>query len=196
MALVTNANNRSQSSYGSLQPRADMKRHGVAYAAIGDGGDGRWPHIDHIRTEGLQCGTSNQAVVFEEYRDAKGNTHDVTLANGMKVREMICPIEDIEAKHRIECDESQRLVDQYTHSNSTTSQNGTADHRVRLSGEVVEKRFGTADIAPEDLPTMAPGAPGRPVKGKAMSVGWTPERRARQMATIAAKKSQPATNTT
>jgi hypothetical protein len=195
MPLVTNVNQRNQSAYGSFQPRADLARFGVVYAAIGDGGDGRFPHLDQVMTEGLPAGNSGQSLTYEEYRDTKGNTHDVTLGNGMKVREMIAPIADIHAKNDIERRESQELVDQYT-IKAGIHDRPSADGRVHLSAQVTENRLGTAMIGHEELPTLSPVAKAMP-KAKAVN-GWTPERRAQASALAKARlqSKTPTTNTT
>lgn len=194
MPLVTNVNHRSQSTYGSFQPRADLRQFGVVYAAIGDGGDGRFPHIDQAMNEGLPCGTSGKALTYAEYKDSSGKTHDVTLGNGMKVREMIAPLSEIAQKNEIERLESQELVDQYT-IKAGIQNRASEDGRVHLSAQLTENRLGTADIPHEDLPVQrqAPKTGIKPVQG------WTPERRAQASAAakarIAAKNSQPANTT-
>lgn len=195
MPLVTNVNHRSQAAYGSFTPRADLKRFGVAFAAIGDGGDGRFPHIDQMMNEGLPAGTSNQSLVYREFKDSQGKTHDITLPNGMKVREMIAPIEDLRAKEAIECAESQQLVDTYTTA-AGIKDRPNEDGRVRLSSEVTENRLGTAHIPHEDLPT-SPVSAAMPKSRKAVN-GWTPERRAQASAAAKARlaKSQPQTQPT
>lgn len=189
MPLVTNVNRRAQSAYGSLQPRANMKEYGVIYAAIGDGGDGRWPHLDQVMNEGVPCGTSGKALTYAEFKDANGKPHDVTLGNGMKVREMIAPIDEVRAKEKIECDESQQLVSQYT-TQAGIKDRLNEDGRVRLTSEVTEQRLGTVDLAHEELPTqtVAPKPKGLTPEGRAALSAAAKQR-------WALKKSQPTTTT-
>lgn len=146
MPLVTNAEPRNQSSYGSFAPRADTRRFGVHFAAIGDGGDGRFPNIDALKTVGIPVGDTNQSLTYEEYIGPDGKPHDITLPNGTKVREMITPIEDVLQKNRIEGELSEQKMAEY--SKDRRSEDG----RIHLSGEITERSLGRTMI-PHDAET-------------------------------------------
>lgn len=141
MPLVTNAEPRNQSSYGSFAPRANTKQFGVMFAAIGDGGDGRWPHIDHLQDVGIPVQGTNKSLTYEEYKGPDGKPHDISLPNGTKIREMICPIEDVLEKNRLEGEFSERQMAEY--SRNQTSEDG----RVQMTGQVTEYSKGLTTIA-------------------------------------------------
>jgi len=192
--LITNARPRNQASYGRFQPRADQKKYGVIYAAL-EGATG-FPHVNEVMDEGVPIGHNSGALRYEPYKDGSGNYHDVTLPNGQKVREMICPIEDVREKERREGAESTEYVNNYEQQKGVKSR-FSDDGRVHLSSEITERStaqtFTPHDEETKNRMTVAMSTPA------AARSGWTPERRAAQTASLAkaraAKqaKTQPAT---
>ena len=185
MPLVTHAEPRSQSSYGTFAPRADTRQYGVVFAAIGDGGDGRFPNIDAVQNVGLQVGNTNQYLRYEEYKGNDGKPHDITLPNGSKVREMIAPIKDIQEKEKIEGELSEKMISDY--SKDRRSEDG----RIHLAGQITENTRGRFNMQHdpalrEQLQQASPSAP-RP-RGNAAALPNAREAKATKRAS-----EQPAT---
>lgn len=187
--LVTNAQPRTQAAYGRFQPRANTKQYGVIYAAL-EGAQG-FPHIDEVREDGVPIGVTGSSLRYDEYRDANDKPHDVTLPNGQKVREMICPIDEVRKKEHMEANDSADLMQNYT-TRKGVADRVSPDGRVHLSSEITERRQETT-FTPHDEETRQRLEQAR--APKARSHGWTPERRAAASAAAKARhnKSQPAT---
>ena len=101
MALIENAQSKSQADYGAYAPHADMSKHGVIWAAVEGKNDGRWPTVRDAQ-DGINIGNDGRKRIgYTEFKDSKNKTHDI-VRGGVTLREMICPIEDIKLKDAYE----------------------------------------------------------------------------------------------
>jgi len=194
--IISNATSRSQANYGRFQPRADQRQFGVIYASL-DGGATGFHHVEEVKTDGVPIGHKGGALRYDEFRDANGNTHDITLPNGQKVREMVCPIADVREKERREAAESTEMVNNYEKIKGVADRISD-DGRVHLSSQIIE-RTTAETFTPHDEDTkqrLTVAFQQRATEAAPKGGGWTPERRAAQSAKMAqrhAAKSQPAT---
>ncbi len=102
MSLIETKQNNQGFGHGVFSPKADMTRHGVIWAAVEGNKDAR--HFPSVRDakDGISVANDGKfRIGYEEYKDDKGKTHDI-IQNGVVLREMICPIGDIQAKDRYE----------------------------------------------------------------------------------------------
>lgn len=189
--LITDVAPRAQTALGPFAPHSDTKtdRFGVMFAAV-EGNAAHFPHMGQAVNNGIPFGQHQQhRLRWEEFKDRDGKPHDVTLSNGAKVRQLICPIADVNKKQQMEsqdstdmCSREKLLTTEQLSARAAADQYASREIQEMTFGEEVINRVPSEH---EQMPVPA----ARPAR----SQGWTPERRARQEATLAAKKSQPVT---
>jgi hypothetical protein len=105
--LVTDPQPRAQVALGDFAPHPDtnLKQHGVMFAAVS--GKSHFPHIGEAVNNGIRFGQQKQhRVLWDEFKDRDGKPHDVTLASGAVVRQLVCPKEVLDKKTRMEAQDS------------------------------------------------------------------------------------------
>ncbi len=112
--IETDASNPSAFGMGTLAPHANPKTHRSMWACIEGDNDGRWASVRQAK-EGIPVGNDGRMKLpYEELRvgDKGGGYHDVVLGK-VKLREMIVPIADAEAKDLYEGALSTREVKRF-----------------------------------------------------------------------------------
>src|SRR5690242_18610939 len=116
MGLVTDATPRAQQVYGGFKPKSDLRKWGVAWAAVEGGNDSRFPSLGEICGDGIQVSQGGSSrLVYEEARFEGGKTNDI-VRGGIKLREVRVPIEDVRASQAISADEHNELMRKYGHA--------------------------------------------------------------------------------
>lgn len=161
--LVTDASRRDPAPLGRFQPRADMNRFGVIWAAVEGSTDERWPQVGDVQTNGVQVGASGARLQYDEFKDASGQPHDIIMANGLKLREMVCPIEFVRQKEKMEADASTALVKSYDRSVKEK-----ANPQVTMTSETT-----ISQLRPQRPPEVPRADAAKPRNRK-----WTPEQKA------------------
>lgn len=179
MPIVENVAARNQQDYGRIfKPRADQSRFRSHFAVVEGTDTGAFDDGRDIQENGLRIGKSGATLRFEPWKGPNGEVNKKSYG-GRTIQEFVVPIEEAREKERREGKESSDELDaflgrQNVHNRTTDS--GLSGMEASLSTNLDMRTSPDVDV---------------PVGPKATSVqGWTPERRARQMATIAAKKSQ------
>lgn len=192
--LITDVSPRAQTALGPFAPHSDTdtRKYGVMFAAV----EGNAPHFNHLGqavNNGIEFGQHKQhRLRWDEFKDREGKPHDVTLANGAKVRQLVCPIADVERKTQMESQDSTEMCRRESLLNAEQlAARDKADQYA--SRQIQELTLGeeVIDRAPAEHEQMDPAPP-----RAARSSGWTPERRAAAGARLKAArtaKSQPAT---
>ena len=185
MPIVENITTRGQQEYGRIfKPRADSRRFRSHWAIVEGRDRGAFDDARDLQENGLPIGTSGASLKFEPYRDSEG-FHDVSYA-GMKLREFVVPIAEAQEKERREALESTENCKNFLDAEQMrerVGENGLLTMRGELSSSVQS-----------GIPHQADPERGAPIKSSTQ--GWTPERRARQEATLAAKKAATANKPT
>lgn len=162
---------------GAFQARADQSRFRSIYGIVNGPMRGPWTGA-MIENGQIHSADGKARLGGVPYTDEKGNYHDVQDGQ-TTYREYIVPIKDVETWNRYEAEQS----------------NGNTAKFIENERLKAKSRGGEAELTEEEdiiLEGSELGTPaqasGKPVK----VVGWTPERRAKQMAKIAAKKAAKA----
>lgn len=192
--LVTNVSPRAQVALGPFAPHGDTdtRKYGVMFAAVGGSNASHFPHMGQAINHGIEFGQAKQhRLKWNEFRDRDGNPHDVTLPSGTVVRQLVCPIADVETKTQMESADSTEMCSREKLL-SAEQLSARAKANEYASRQIEELTIGeeVIDRVPTDNEQMPTGT------AKARSAGWTPERRAAASArakTNFAKKSQPQT---
>lgn len=105
--IVENVEHRSQTRLGKLTPKARQDQYASGWGVVEGSAGAGWHGIADYQ-DGIEFGEAGEKKIrFKEFRDASGKTHDVVF-NGMKLREMVCEREHINAKDAYEAAISRR----------------------------------------------------------------------------------------
>lgn len=99
---------------GTLAPHADQTLFRSMWACVEGDNDGRWPSVREAQ-EGIRVGNDGRKKLpFEPFKEGKtGSTyHEVTVGK-VKLREMIVPLADAQAKDKYEGMCSTRVLDNF-----------------------------------------------------------------------------------
>lgn len=192
--LITDVSPRAQVALGQFAPHGDTdtRKFGVMFAAVGGQNASHFRQMGEAVNQGIPFGQNQQhRLRWDEFKDRDGKPHDVTLSNGAVVRQLVCPQADLDRKTQMESDDSTEMCRRESLLNAEqlkarSSANEYASRQIEeltISQQEVER----VPTEHEQMPAASPSA-SRPKSG------WTPERRARQMASLAKKsQTQPST---
>lgn len=190
--LITDVSPRAQTALGPFAPHADTdtRKYGVMFAAV----EGNAPHFGHMGqavNNGIPFGQNKQhRLKWDEYHDRDGKPHDVTLANGAKVRQLVCPIADVERKQQMESEDSTEMCRRESLLNAEQ-----LSARAKAN-EYANRQIQELSIGEEVIDRVPTENEQMPASSAAKAKGWTPERRAAagtRLKAARAAKSQPAT---
>lgn len=109
MPIVENVTARAQVRMGKLTPKARQDQFGSDWAVIEGNCPSGWRGVADYQ-DGIEFGENGEyKLPYTEFKDAKGKTNDV-IFNGLKLREMVAPIEDIRKRNEIEAGISRERV--------------------------------------------------------------------------------------
>lgn len=191
--LITDVAPRAQTAHGMFAPHSDTdtKRYGVMFAAVGGSSGSHFPHLGQAVNNGIAFGQHGQhRLKWDEFHDRNGKPHDVTLPSGAVVRQLICPIADVEKKTQMESQDSTEMC---------RREKLLSDEQLKarnMADQYASRQIEELTISEQEI-VRTPTEHEQMPEPKARSSGWTPERRAaagaRMAAGRASKKSQPTT---
>lgn len=208
MPIIEEVTGRNQHGQGKFKARANPDNFRTHWGVVsGDNVPPGYESLSELVNTGVPIGHRSGRLKFEEFEQG-GKTNDIKIG-GMTLRECVVPIKDAKEKERREALESAENAD-YT---KFTTREGI--NREQFGGQLSMRGEVTSELYRPPAPSSGggidpilqspvhsgfgteahqvpyqPALQAEPPKKTVVS-GWTPERRARQMATIAAKKSQP-----
>lgn len=141
MPILTDPTPRAQQTYGGFKPKSDLKKFGVAWAAVEGGSDSRFPALGEICGDGIAI--TQQGNTRLKYEEAKfdGKPNDI-VRGGVKLREVRVPIEEVQKSQQIASAEHNETMARYLDNQRTFSPNSsrTAELETSLKEHIQKPR--------------------------------------------------------